>query len=100
MFRRLKAKWKVESDLQLILIFIVFSISGSAALVVRKVVFDLISFDPDWPFIVQILVYVLTIVPAYQLMLILIGTLFGQFAFFWNFEKKILRRFGIKFNNE
>jgi hypothetical protein len=99
MFRRLKAKWKVESDLQLILIFIVFSISGSAALVIRKVVFDLINFDPDWPFVFKVFIYILTIVPAYQVMLVLIGTLFGQFAFFWNFEKKILRRFGIKFNN-
>ena len=97
MFRRLKAKWEIESDLQLILIFIVFSISGSAALVIRKMVFDLIDFDPGWPFIFKVFVYVLTIVPAYQLMLVIIGTLFGQFVFFWKFEKKILRRFGLKF---
>ena len=99
MFKRLKEKWEISSNLQLIIIFVVFSISGSAALLVRKLVFSLINYDPDWPFLFKAVLYVLTIVPAYQLMLVTIGTLFGQFAFFWKFEKKMLRRFGIKFNN-
>lgn len=99
MFKRLKEKWKVESNLQLILIFIVFSISGSGALMVRKLVFHLIHYTPDWPIWMSATVYVLTIVPAYQMMLILFGTLFGQFEFFWKFEKKLLRRFGIKLDN-
>lgn len=98
MFKRLKEKWEIESNLQLIMIFIVFSISGSAALIVRKQIFNLINYDPDWPFVFKAVLYLITIVPAYQLMLIFFGTLFGQFSFFWKFEKKMLRRFGIKIN--
>lgn len=96
MLKQLKEKWDVQSDLQLILIFIVFSISGSGALLIRKMVFHLVGYTPDWPFWLAAIVYILTIVPAYQLMLILFGTLMGQFSFFWKFEKKLLRRFGIK----
>jgi hypothetical protein len=36
------------------------------------------------------------IFPLYQVLLVLIGALFGQFSFFWGFEKKMLRRFGLK----
>jgi hypothetical protein len=36
------------------------------------------------------------IFPLYQVLLVLIGALFGQFNFFWGFEKKMLRRFGLK----
>lgn len=100
MFKRLKEKWEVGSNSQLFVILIVFSLSGSGALMIRKLVFNLINYDPDWPFLLTALIYVLIIVPAYQLMLIVFGTLLGQFYFFWKFEKKILARFGIKFNNQ
>ncbi|MGA0828911.1 MAG: DUF6787 family protein, partial [Flavobacteriaceae bacterium] len=36
------------------------------------------------------------IFPLYQLLLVFFGALFGQFRFFWNFEKKMLRRLGVK----
>ena len=36
---------------------------------------------------------VLIIIPIYQL--ILIATLFGEFEYFWKFEKKILKRIKI-----
>ncbi len=98
MFKRLKEKWEVESNLQLILIFLVFSLAGSGALVIRKLVFHWVDYSPDWPFWLSALTYVLTIVPAYQIMLIFFGTLMGQFSFFWKFEKKLLRRFGLKLN--
>ncbi|WP_394367556.1 DUF6787 family protein [Mangrovibacterium lignilyticum] len=96
MLRKLKERWQVDSNLQLFTIFFVFSVSGSSTLFVRKFVFHLIHFDPKWPFIFKVLVYLVTIVPIYQLSLLIIGTILGQFYFFWRFEKKMLRRFGIK----
>jgi hypothetical protein len=36
----------------------------------------------------------------YQILLIVNGTILGQFKFFWAFEKKMLSRFGIKFKEE
>ena len=42
-----------------------------------------------------IFIRVLIIIPVYQLILILVATLFGEFEYFWKFEKKILRRIKI-----
>ena len=39
---------------------------------------------------------ILIVFPIYQVILIIIGALFFQFSFFWNFEKKILKRIGFK----
>jgi len=38
------------------------------------------------------LVYYLLILPVYQLFLLFYGFIFGQFRFFWEFEKKFLKR--------
>lgn len=96
MLDKLKRRWNVESNIQLAIIFFVFSISGSATLFFKKFIFSWIHFDPQWPFLMKALIYILTIIPVYQVTLLAIGTLLGQFAFFWQFEKKTLRRLGIK----
>ncbi len=33
---------------------------------------------------------------AYQIMLVIFGTLFGQREYFWRVEKRMLKRFGIR----
>ena len=38
---------------------------------------------------------ILIIFPLYQILLIIVGTIFGEFKYFWEMEKKILRRFGL-----
>ncbi|PTN06774.1 DUF6787 family protein [Mangrovibacterium marinum] len=96
MLNKLKERWQIDSNFQLAIIFFVFSISGSSTLVVRKFIFEFIHVNPDWPFLVKALIYLLTIVPLYQASLLVIGSLLGQFHFFWRFEKKMLRRFGLK----
>ncbi|MEC7619844.1 MAG: DUF6787 family protein, partial [Bacteroidota bacterium] len=40
---------------------------------------------------------ILIIFPIYQILLILVAIVFFQFKFFWEFEKKILKRMGLKF---
>jgi len=35
---------------------------------------------------------ILLLIPVYQFLLIIIGTLFGEFSYFWEMEKKILNR--------
>jgi hypothetical protein len=37
------------------------------------------------------------IFPFYQVLIVFYGWLFGQFEFFWNFEKKMLRRMKLGF---
>ena len=97
----LKARWGIKSNTQLVIILIVFSITGSISLLVAQPLLDYIGLDKTklspytfWP------IRILIIFPIYQLLIIIIGTLFGQFRFFWSFEKKMLRRIGFKYFDE
>lgn len=96
MLNKLKQRWNVKSNLQLFIILFVFSISGSITLFVKAYILSWINYSPEWPVYIKILTWLFIVVPVYQLTLITIGTLLGQFEFFWRFEKKTIRRLGIK----
>jgi hypothetical protein len=41
------------------------------------------------------IIFVVVSLIFYQILLVFWGFVLGQFTFFWNFEKKMLRRFGL-----
>src|SRR5690606_37906559 len=92
MFKRIKEKWNIKSNVQLVVILIIFSLTGSASLIVRKYVFEWLGITPDTSLWIKDPLYVLIIVPAYQVLFLVIGTLLGQFRFAWEFEKKVFSR--------
>lgn len=95
MFEKLKKRWKIESNFQLAIILIVFSITGSSMMFVREPAFNILGVTPDTAFWIKALLYVAIVFPSYQIALLFFGTIFGQFRFFWEFEKKMLRRMRI-----
>ena len=44
-------------------------------------------------FYVYQFIRILIIFPVYQLVLLIVGTLFGEFKYFWAFEKKMIMSF-------
>lgn len=90
MLQRFKDKWNIKSNFQLVIILIVFSITGSAALVVRKFVFNLIGIQAETSLFIKVPLYILILFPAYHILLFVIGSLIGQFQFFYAFQKKSL----------
>ncbi len=98
----LKKKWNIQSNRQLWIVFIVFGITGSSSVNVGRPFLELIGLQPevftDIPLgmVFYWVLRILVIFPIYQVLLILFGALFFQFSFFWEFEKKILRRMGLK----
>jgi hypothetical protein len=94
LFEKLKKRWQIESNLQLTLILIVFSITGSASAWLSKPFVELLGMNdasmPKWLFTILRLILIF---PIYNILLIIIGTIFGQFKFFWAFEKKMFSRF-------
>jgi manganese efflux pump family protein len=94
---KLKERWQISSNFQLIIIFIVFAITGSTASYLSKPVTHFLGITKEnlawvyWPF------RLLIIFPVYQILLVFIGAIFGQFNFFWNFEKKMLQRMKLNF---
>ena len=92
MFERLKSKWGVSSGRRLLVIFLVFSLAGSSMLYVRRIFWPLLGFTAETSRWVTVPVYLLLMIPTYQVMLITFGTLLGEFRFFWEWEKKFGRR--------
>ena len=87
----------IVSFWQFTLIMIVFAITGSLSLYITVEFFELIglkeeNFNPIifWPIRIILLFFI------YQILLLLVALPFGQFQYFWQVEKKILNRFGIK----
>ncbi len=96
MLTKLKARLNIKSNFQFLLIMVVFSITGSASLLVRKAVFEWIGITADTSLWIRVPLYLLIIFPAYQIIFLLVGSLFGQFRFAWEFEKKIFSRLMFK----
>ncbi|MFS4455547.1 DUF6787 family protein [Maribacter sp. 2304DJ31-5] len=100
---KLKERWGISSNFQLIIIFIVFAITGSSSVYVAKPFLNLIGLhkesfsEPWWGNILYWTLRILMIFPFYQVLLVIYGWLFGQFKFFWSFEKKMLGRMGLGF---
>ncbi|MET2985284.1 DUF6787 family protein [Aureibaculum conchae] len=97
MFKKLKKRWGITSNLQVIIILIVFSITGFTSLFVAKPILELVGLPQETtnPWIYRPL-RILLIFPFYQILILIYGWLFGQFDFFYNFVKKFLSRIGFK----
>ncbi|SFZ92847.1 hypothetical protein SAMN05428642_1021035 [Flaviramulus basaltis] len=94
---KLKKRWGIDSNWQIFAILLVFAITGSTASYIGKPILKLLSITTDsfgtygyW------LVRIVLLFIMYQFMLVFFGWLFGQHKFFWNFEKKMIRRVGLK----
>ena len=96
-FKKLEPKWQVAYRWELIAIFIVFAITGSTASKLSGPFLELIGLAEIThnKFLFWV-IRILLIFPFYQILLIIFGWLFGQFTFFWAFEKKMLKRMGFK----
>jgi hypothetical protein len=94
---KLKQRWGIDSNFQLTLIFIVFAITGSASAWLSKPFCFWLGITKEGLAYWFTPVRLILIFPIYQVLLVLIGFLFGQFKFFWAFEKKMLKRMGLGF---
>ena len=96
MFEKLKKRWNIESNFQIVIILIVFAITGSTTVYIKRMFFDLIGITPETHLWIKVLLYIPSILVIYNILLLIVGSLFGQFRFFWNFEKKFFSRFLVK----
>lgn len=97
-FKKLKNRWLLKNRWEFIAVFIVFAITGSTAGRISSPVMQAIGLGSEtisgwiyWP------LRILIIFPIYQVLLLIIAWIFGQYAFFYQFEKKMLSRFGLGF---
>ena len=96
--KRLKEKWGITSNFQLFIICIVFAITGSFSVLITDPVIlfifgDLDGLNPLLSWLLRMLI----LFPIYQALLLFFGFIFFQYKFFYQFEKKILKKIGLKF---
>lgn len=96
LINKLVKKFGANSTKHLIVIFVVFAISGYSSLLISSPILLAIrldSFITNYP--LYLIIRILIIIPIYQVMLMIIATLFGEFKYFWRFERKFLKRLKI-----
>ncbi|MDN5200546.1 prolipoprotein diacylglyceryl transferase [Fulvivirgaceae bacterium BMA10] len=89
--QKLKDRWQLKSGFQVIIVLIVFACTGFTVLFLKRPVMHFIDASEQYEILFSIIYYIL-ILPIYQILLLGYAFIFGQFKFFWEFEKKMFRR--------
>ena len=87
---KLQKRWGVSAS-QVLVILLVFACTGFTVMFLKKPVVALFTENGEKSLLFSIIYYIL-ILPVYNLILLVYGFIFGQFKFFWEFEKKMLNR--------
>src|SRR5215203_4269933 len=92
MLKKLQRHWKV-AGMDLFLILLTFAVTGTFTAWVSKSITAWLDIEKYtfWWWGLKLLVLIM----GYQVFILMFGFLFGQFSFFWRYEKKILVRIGI-----
>ncbi len=91
MFEKLKERWNLKNTGQVVIVLIVFAATGFTVMFLKRPVVGFFTENGEQPIIFSILYYLL-ILPVYNVILLFYGFIFGQFKFFWEFEKKMWAR--------
>jgi len=87
---KLRSRWKLNSVTQVILVLVVFACTGFTVMFLKPVIHHNI-FEGAHHTLFTILYYIF-ILPFYNILLLFYGFIFGQFKFFWEFEKRFFSR--------
>ena len=91
---KIRQLFRVNSNYQLIIVNIVFAVTGTLALYLAGDVLHMLGVKHgNISNVVYWTLRILVIIPVYQVLLIVIGSVFGEFRYFWEMEKKMFRRF-------
>jgi len=88
--QKLKDRWNLKNAWQVVIVLLVFACTGFTVLFLKKPILNLLGgYDESTT---ATIVYYILILPLYNLLLLGYGFIFGQFRFFWDFEKRFMNR--------
>jgi hypothetical protein len=88
---KLQQKWGVDNAFQVVMILLTFTLTGISAVAVRKFLFSALGYTSETSGWLKTITYIAFVFPTYQILILVYGTLLGQFNFFWEKEKKLGR---------
>jgi hypothetical protein len=89
---KLKIRWKLDSAWKVVIVLLVFACTGITILLIKKPILNWLAGEQGNTTLASVLYYIF-ILPLYNVILLGYGFVFGQFRFFWNFEKRFMERF-------
>jgi hypothetical protein len=92
LLKKLQQRWGVKNLMQVVLILLVFTCTGFSVLFVEEWLLQVLGVPKDIPDWLRVLLFVVITLPVYQVLLLFFGLIFGQFRFFYNFEKRFFSR--------
>ncbi len=95
--KKLKERWGITSNFQIVIIFIVFGITGTVSAYISGPLSDIIISENDLHWSIKLLIRILVLTPIYQVLLLFFGYIFYQYRFFYNFVKKFMSFLGCGF---
>lgn len=99
--QRLQTKWKLESLFQVVMVLVVFACTGFTILFIKNPILNFFGVERGGgQGFLNTVLYLLLVLPLYQIFLLIYGFIFGQFKFFWEKEKQIIRRIGSVFSRK
>ncbi|MBW7867749.1 MAG: diacylglyceryl transferase [Brumimicrobium sp.] len=94
----LKERWGLKSNWEVLVILVVFTINGSLSGYLMKPILRFIGISKEnldwylyWP------IAIILVLPVYLILIVIIGSLFGQQKFFVNLVKKTVKHLGLGF---
>jgi formyltetrahydrofolate-dependent phosphoribosylglycinamide formyltransferase len=94
MFKRLQQKWNVSTK-QFWIIFIVFGLTGTTTAYLTKAITGMLGMNDNTWWMWKACLRIGMLLIGYQVILLSFGFLFGQWKFFWKYEKKLLQKIRI-----
>ena len=95
--KKLKERWGITSNFQIVIIFIVFGITGSVSAYISGPLTNIIIGESDFHWLIKLLIRIIVLTPIYQVLLLFFGYIFFQYRFFYNFVKKFMSILGCGF---
>lgn len=94
---RLQQRWQLRNGWQVMWVLLVFACTGFTVLFIKRPLLHYLFAGEPLPLWASFVYYIL-ILPVYNVILLFYGLLFGQFRFFWEFEKRFFARILSIFN--
>jgi hypothetical protein len=93
--QRLQSKWQLKSLTQVLLVLLSFACTGTTILLIKNPLLAFFGIERGGgQGALNTLLYLLLVLPLYQILLLAYGFIFGQFRFFWEKEKQLVKRIG------
>lgn len=89
---KLKKRWKLRSAWQVMVVLLAFACTGFTILFIKKPILYWLAGEEGNSTMATVLYYIF-VLPLYNIILLGYGFIFGQFRFFWEFEKRFVERF-------